>query len=550
MQLTRPPDPPGPAPPGARLAGSRRPGRTRLLARSAVAALALSVALMAAVGLLGPSAAVPRFPAAAPWPPYFAVARPSELVVALLTWIAVAVGGLGLAAGLLAVRDGWRPSPRRLAAGGALAVVALVLTPPTGSTDMMDYAAYGRIAVLGHSPYRMTPGQLRSSGDPVGAVVPPAWRHVPSVYGPLATASEAAAAALAGPSPARTVFWLKAWNGLAYLAVALALDRLLRRDRAGRARAHLLWTVNPLMLLAVMGGGHIDGLAAAAGFLGLLCLRPAAALAPAPALAAIPDPDPLPGDPPPAASPEPAPRRPGLARGLGRGLAAGVLIGAAIAIKAPFALYLVGLGWAARRSPRTLAAAAVGVLAVLLPSYLVAGRAAVSAVASRATGTPDLYQPWQLLSRALGVHQVTAFDDTAGLVATAILAAILLWRLPAGPAALPFARPALAVCLAWLVCSPQQRPWYDAMIFPLVALLPATRLDWLVLARGVAAALAELPGVRFYTSLRPDWLSRLADGLGRGIVPAALVIVALALVWLCVTGRWGSRPAAVPPAIS
>jgi hypothetical protein len=190
------------------------------------------------------------------------------------------------------------------------------------------------------------------------------------------------------------------------------------------------------------------------------------------------------------------------------------------------------------------------VLAVVLPSYLVAGRAAVSAVVSRGTGAPDLYQPWQLLSRALDVRPAATFDDTAGLAAAVILAAVLLRRLPPGPAALPFTRPALAVCLAWLVCSPQQRPWYDAMIFPLVALLPATRLDWLVLARGLAAALAELPGVTFYTALRPRWLSLLADILARGVVPAALVIVALGLLWLCLTGRWTSRPAAASGAFS
>jgi len=55
------------------------------------------------------------------------------------------------------------------------------------------------------------------------------------------------------------------WNALAFLAVALALDWMFRRDSAGRARAHLLWSVNPLMLFAVVAGGHIDGLAAALG---------------------------------------------------------------------------------------------------------------------------------------------------------------------------------------------------------------------------------------------------------------------------------------------
>jgi hypothetical protein len=419
-----------------------------------------------------------------------------------LAWLVIGTGGLGLVLALLAVRRGWRPRPRRLLIGCLLAVIALMLVPPVSSTDILDYAIYGRIATLGHSPYVMTPGQLAASGDPVGRFDPHSWRHTNSVYGPLGTLSEQVASYLAGPSMAKTVFWLKVWNALAFLAVALALDRLLRSEAAARVRAHLLWSVNPLMLWSILGGGHIDGLAAAAGFLGLLCLR---------------------------------------RLGAARGLAAGLLIGVAIAIKAPFALFLLGPAWAARRSPRTLAATALGAVAVVLPSYLLAGRAAVTAVVSRGTGVADLYQPWQLLTRALGLHNPVTFTNAAGLCGFVVLALVLLWRLPAGPEGTPgltFVRPVLAVSLAWLVCSPQQRPWYDAMIFPLLALMPATRLDWIVAVRATAAAAAELPGVRYHVGLSPRSLASLVYFTVHDIVPVALTAVAAALIWLCVTGRW------------
>jgi hypothetical protein len=36
---------------------------------------------------------------------------------------------------------------------------------------------------------------------------------------------------------------------------------------------HLLWSVNPLMLFAVVAGGHIDGLAAALGLFALIAGR-------------------------------------------------------------------------------------------------------------------------------------------------------------------------------------------------------------------------------------------------------------------------------------
>jgi hypothetical protein len=504
----------------ADLSLAHQPGRARLnpaaatqrLARAAGASLVISVGLALVLGFNGPSAAVPEFSSAFPWPPYFTSLHLSDVAVLGLAWLAVGIGGLGLAAALLAARRSWRPRPRRLIIGCLLAVIALMLVPPLGSTDMLDYAIYGRIAVLGHSPYVMTPAQLAASGDPVGRSSPHAWRHTHSVYGPVGTFSEWAASRLAGPSAAKTIFWLKVENALAFLAVALALDRLLRSDPAARTRAHLLWSVNPLMLWAIMGGGHIDGLAAGAGVLGLLCLR---------------------------------------RLGAARGLAAGLLIGAAIAIKAPFVFFLLGSAWAARRSARTLAATAVGASAMLLAGYLLAGPAALTAVVSRAVSDPDQDQPWQLLTEALAIHNAMKFTDVVALCAVLVLAPVLVWRLPSGPpglAGLPFAQPVLAVSLAWLMCTPQQRPWYDAMVFPLLALMPATRLDWIVVLRALAAAMGDLPGVESRAALHPPWLRSVADVTVHTVVPVTLAMLIGALVWLCVTRRWVTGGRGAPPA--
>jgi len=57
-------------------------------------------------------------------------------------------------------------------------------------------------------------------------------------------------------------------------------------------------------------------------------------------------------------------------------------------------------------------------------------------------------------------------------------------------------------------------------------------------SRAGAAALAEIPGVRGYTALHPRWLYLAADLISRGLAPLTVVLAALALVWLCVTGRW------------
>ena len=150
------------------------------------------------------------------------------------------------------------------------------------------------------------------------------------------TVTQEAASGLAGDSGAKTMFWLKVWNALAFLAVALALDRMLRSDPALRTRAHLLWTANPLMLLAVMAGGHNDVLGVVFGVLALAAFRRADFM---------------------------------------NGLLAGVLAGTAIVLKAPFALIGLGLAIAAIRSPRALVGLALGGIAVVLPTYALAGKA-------------------------------------------------------------------------------------------------------------------------------------------------------------------------------
>jgi hypothetical protein len=473
----------------------------RWTAAGAVAGLAASVALMIVIGVLGPSAAVVRFPPQPPWPPWFLHVHPSIALISTLMWLAVLSGAAGLAAGLIAVRLGWRPRPRRLIAASAVAVIALMVIPPMGSADMLLYVAYGRIATLGHSPYVMTPAQLKSSGDPVGAVAVHAYRHDPSRYGPVATATEGAASELAGDSVASDIFWLKAWNGLAYLALVLALDRLVRCDAAGGVRAHLLWSVNPLMLWAVLAGGHNDGLAAGLGATALFVLHRVDS------------------------------RRAALA---------GVLFGLAAAVKAPFALLGAGLVWAARRSPRALAALALGTAAVLVPGYELAGRPAISASMGVATLAPVAYTPWFAVARALDWPHAGVRIDTLGLIGFAVLGMILLWRMAPGPPDFPAVRVALAVALAWLIVTPQQHPWYFALVFPLLAVMPASRLDWIVIIDATAAAIAGVPRL-FSPGLYPAWLSAIARLANAGTVPLVLTATGVALLWLCCTNDWRSE---------
>jgi hypothetical protein len=255
--------------------GSVRPRAdwTRVLTWLAVTGIGGSIMIMIAASVVRSSWMYPPVVMSALGPPWdLQTARVSAGVATVALWVATILGGVGVAAGLAAVPRGARFSLRALLITAALAVVALTVLLPAGSTDAFDYASYGRIVALGHSPYVMTPDQLSLVQNTFTESVPITWQHYVSVYGPLATVEQFLAAKFGGISAAHIVFWLKLWNSIAFGIVAFVIDRLVRHDPARRLRAHLLWTVNPLLLWDLVAAGHVDLLAAAAGMLGLVAL--------------------------------------------------------------------------------------------------------------------------------------------------------------------------------------------------------------------------------------------------------------------------------------
>ncbi len=479
----------------------------------------MSILLIAAVAAAGPSAVVWPIGRTWPMPPWWFSLHPSDLSAVGAIYLAAILGAAGVGCGLLAVRRGARPSIRAMLAGAAVAVAVLTVLPPAGSTDSVSYATYGRIADIGHNPYVMTPAQLRASGDPIGLQTTRNWETAPSLYGPLATAAQWGAAKLGGTSIGRIIFWLKLLLAVAFGAIALTLDRLLRGDPAARARAHLLWSVNPLMLWAVLGGGHIDGLAAGLGLIGLIVARPGQTARP--------------GQQQPLISP-------------GRALAAGMLVGAAVAIKSPFALLVIGLCWALRRSWSALAAGVAGIAIVLVPGYLIAGPAAIKDLSARGSNLVTFDSFWRLFYPPFGYDTEPRGLTVIAAAACLALAALLAWRLPAGPPGLPAIRPALVAALAWLFIWPLQRAWYDVIMFALLAIFPATRLDWLVLVRSVPATLDLVAGGATHP-LSPVWLRWTNNHLGNTGTPAVRLAAVAALVLLCVTAAWNPRPRPGPP---
>jgi len=480
----------------------------------ALASIGPSLLIMIVVSAAGPSKAVVGLPRPGLGPPWWIPLHPAAWLVTVALWVAALAGAGGVVAGLVAARRGWRPAVKTLVVAALAAAAVLAVLPPAGSTDTLDYAAYGRMVAIGHDPYVMTPEQLRLSGDPVGAAAPIPWETKHSLYGPLATIEQGTAAILGGTSAARITFWLKVWNALAFALVVLALDRLLRADPAGRVRAHLLWSLNPLLLWGLVAAGHVDTVAAAVGFLALALVSPSLA----------------------------GRGEAGGKPSVPAGLAAGALVGMAADIKITFVLFGLGIALAARRSARTVLAAGAGALAVLVPSYLWFGPPAVAVLFYRDAGatSDNLYQ---LFSRPFGLARPPDLLPVAVLVLVAV-GWLLLRRLPDGTPGWPAIRPALALSLAWLLVWPFQRPWYDAMVLCLLALFPASRLDWPVLARLGAGTFYSMPGM-------PGPLPAVFFGFlpveQRLLVPLIRLAALLAVMALCLTGAWPPRRRAGPP---
>ena len=491
---------------------SRGPLRSepRALAWTATACIAVSLLIMVVMAAAGPSVSVPEMPRPLAGPPYWFTWNPGPALTLLLLWGAVLIATAGVAAGLVAVTRGWRPSVKRLLGASFLVIAAFTVLPPAGSTDALSYAVDGNIAVLGHSPYVMTPGRLIRAypDDTIARNAPETWRSSLSDYGPLATAEEWISAELGGTSIARVTFWLKLWTAVAFGAVVLILDRLLRPDPAMRLRAHLLWSLNPLLLWEIVAAGHIDGLAVAFGLAGIAVLRVT---------------------------------KPGASPGLRRAFAAGVLIGAAMAVKAPYALFAVAAAWALRRQFAALAALIAGVAGVVIPSYAIAGTAAVSALFNRSNQTTwdNLYQ---LLWKPLGYG---VFHNNVVVTGGALLAvAIITFRkLPSRVPQLPALTPALALSLVWIFLWPFQRPWYDAMIIALLVLYPASRLDWVVLIRLCFPAITYAEAITITTT---GWLQSTQLFVGHWVTSSVRLLAVVALIWLCVSGKWGWRYAPEP----
>jgi alpha-1,6-mannosyltransferase len=334
-------------------------------------------------------------------------------------------------------------------AGGLLAVA--VAPPPHGSHDLWSYAFYGRMLARYHvSPYTHRPAEF--PGDPALLRVAPGWREAASVYGPGFTLLSAALAIVAGSS---ALLARLGYQGIAAVAVLVAGVLLARRQVSAAALAAVV--LNPLVVVAVVNGGHNDalvGLALLGGGLALLGRRP---------------------------------------------VVAGLLVAAAILVKAIAVLpAMAALAWVVRHRGRRPAAVFVGALAV----PVVAGYAAFGGLhALEPLLAADAHESrasiWGLLASGhAGVP--------AALVVVCVTAALVASRVEARSPAQSLA----AGLVGYLLVAAYVLPWYFAWVLPLAALDTTSPLSRLLAVQTVTTLVAY----QYDPTNHPDALDHVLHG--------------------------------------
>jgi hypothetical protein len=365
------------------------------------------------------------------------------VLASLMLYASLVLAGAGLAGMMWAHSQGWRPNPRYLLLAAVVIVGIMVCLTPVGSSDVASYSAYGRIAAQGGNPYTTGPAAW---GDPAYTnAVGTMWRNQPSVYGPVATVMQAFAATI-GRGDVNTTVWV--WmilNGLVFIGVGVLL--LLTSDDP--VRATLFWTVNPVLILALVSGGHLDTFVAAFAIGAIQVARKMPTVW---------------GD-----------------------VLAGVLVGLGCGVKIYAVLIGAGLAWPllTRREWRRLAVLTGTILATLVIQYSFYGVSALKPVSGGlALITPP--SPWSVfrIAELWGAHYpnptITLTITILWPIALLVVAWLVYQRISADQpreVVAPF-----ALTYAWVLVAPWVFAWYTAVAWVALTQVPRNRMTrWLTL---------------------------------------------------------------------
>ena len=377
-----------------------------------------------------------------------------DLAANVIMYVSITLCCLGLAMMLWANSRGWSPSPRKVFWTAAGAVAVLVNITPVGSGDIASYAAYGRIAALGQNPYTFTPLMLPGGRlNPYTEIVGVKWQNTPSVYGPVATWTHLLAAWIGGPKPWLTIWMLMILMGASFLAAGY----ILLRTAENPVRAVLLWVANPLLIFELVIGGHLDAFlslfAIAAVVLSRRCTRPWH----------------------------------DLTVGLLVGVAGGIKITAAFVALAIAIPLIHDRAWA--RLARTAVVAGVTTFGLYIFTYGL-GALGLAFADSKLVISPTVWRLVQVtVQHYYGDHAEATVTNAFGFIWMPLVL-LLAWYLynrlsPDVPTVLAAT---CALTLAWMVVSPWQLPWYSAVAWVTLALLPRNSLTrWLTIATAAIA---------------------------------------------------------------
>jgi alpha-1,6-mannosyltransferase len=137
-------------------------------------------------------------------------------------------------------------------------IVPLLMVAPLFSRDVFSYAAQGEMMSHHINPYLYGPGTIGSGQfvNPVDAL----WKNTPAPYGPLFLMVDGWFASASGHNAMVTVLFLRLLSVVGVGLIAYCIPKLARAYGRDPASAFVLAVLNPLTLLALIGGVHNDAI--------------------------------------------------------------------------------------------------------------------------------------------------------------------------------------------------------------------------------------------------------------------------------------------------
>ena len=140
----------------------------------------------------------------------------------------------------------------------ALWIVPLLVVAPLFSRDVFSYAAQGEMMSHHINPYHYGPGTLGSG--PYVSGVDPLWANTPAPYGPLFLMLAGLSASLSLHHALITIVLLRLQSVAGIALIAYCIPKLARSFGRDPGPAFVLAVLNPLTLLALVGGAHNDAI--------------------------------------------------------------------------------------------------------------------------------------------------------------------------------------------------------------------------------------------------------------------------------------------------